>query len=738
MTYVLTVQRDGPVLLPHEAPDGATDATQGKLKQLFALQDLAELRCAAVEVLLNLEDPDERRKFIESYFRSGSVPELEAVVESALENVPADRELVCSRTQAGQAKLKAKRDEAITHLIADLRPATKQEVVKGPHDRNYLVNAGPGSGKTHLLEARVAFHVHASLRPEQVMLLAFNRAVVSEIRERVRKRFHSLGFGQYGRRVQCFTFHGLAERHLRRLREDHPALLKANTPRGADDGTETFDTRLQVFAELCETDDGFANRVMRGVRMVLVDEFQDLDAVKYRLLRALARHRGIAVTAVGDDDQDIVGFTRVQDEVKEGIEYFRRFSSEWKEVSNVTIDLNMRSVPEVVDRANQFIKATLGANRTKLETVLRAERLSRADSVSRHDGAMSPDDVLDAVERLKSKCGAKSIAVLCRTNSEAEQMFAGLCKLAPSDLRVRSVSGKSSLRLVQTRGWWEIMEAGRSCLNVRSRHRLDDSALREVIERFAKAGVPESMDSRSLLEQMWNIVVAERGRPTWNDLTEMVEQLTTTDLVWLGLKRRSVNGVGADVVVTLAHRVKGLEFDAVVIPPSTARFPLSKGGDLAAESREEARVLYVGMTRAKNDLVVAWDGRERAWHRKDSWPGDGSRSKWLEGDPKQFILNASGESRKIREYIRASVSEGDTVEVRPQISTYEILHGGRKIAVTSTAFGMPTPAGSDETAKCRVAAVFRFEPRDQWLDKLVKKDSAYPGWHYVPLIQGHV
>ncbi len=82
MTYVLTVQRDGPVLLPHEAPDGATDATQGMLQQLFALQDLAELRCAAVEVLLNLEDPDERRKFIESYFRSGSVPELEAVVSA--------------------------------------------------------------------------------------------------------------------------------------------------------------------------------------------------------------------------------------------------------------------------------------------------------------------------------------------------------------------------------------------------------------------------------------------------------------------------------------------------------------------------------------------------------------------------------------------------------------------------------------------------------------------------------
>jgi superfamily II DNA helicase RecQ/superfamily I DNA/RNA helicase len=733
MTYVMTVQRDGPVLLPHEDPHGATDATQGKLAQLFALQDLAELRCAAVEVLLNLEDPEERRKFIESYFRSGSVPELEAVVESALENVPDPDKLACSRTQAGKAKLKAKRGEALAHLIADLRPATKQEVVKGPHDRNYLVNAGPGSGKTHLLEARVAFHVHASLRPENVMLLAFNRAVVSEIRERVRTRFDKLGFGQYGRRVQCFTFHGLAERHLRRLPKDHPALLKAS---GSDDGSATFDTRLQMFAELCETDNEFARKVMQGVRMVLVDEFQDLDAVKYRLLRALARNLGIAVTAVGDDDQDIVGFTRAKDEVKEGIEYFRRFSSEWNEVSKVTIDLNMRSVPEVVDRASQFIKATLGANRTKLETVLRAEKIPRADSVIRHDGAMSPSDVVDAVERLKSQRDAKSIAVLCRTNSEAHQMTATLRKVEAGDLRVKSVIGASRLRLVQTRQWWELLEAGRRCLNGRSRNRLDESALREVASQFAAAGVPESIDGESLLEEMYNIVAAERGRPTWDDVTEIVEQLTTTDLVWLGLKRRSIDGVGADVVVTVVHRVKGLEFDAVVIPPSTASFPLSKGGDLGAESREEARVLYVGMTRAKNDLVVAFDGREKAWFNRNPWQGPGSRAKWLDGDPKQFRLNASGESRQIREYVRASVREGDAVEVRPQDSTYGIWHGGRNVGVTSQKFGAPMPGG--EVAQCRVVALFRFEPRDQWLDSLVKKDPSYPGWHYVPLVQGHV
>jgi hypothetical protein len=144
------------------------------------------------------------------------------------------------------------------------------------------------------------------------------------------------------------------------------------------------------------------------------------------------------------------------------------------------------------------------------------------------------------------------------------------------------------------------------------------------------------------------------------------------------------------------------------------------------------------MTRAKNDLVVAFDGREKAWFNKNPWQGAASRAKWLDGDPSTLILNASGESREIREYIRASVSEGDIVEVRPQVSTYGIWHGGRRVGVTSKAFGVPTPGGSGETAKCRVAAVFRFEPHDQWLDSLVKRDPSYPGWHYVPLVQGHV
>jgi hypothetical protein len=70
-----------------------------------------------------------------------------------------------------------------------------------------------------------------------------------------------------------------------------------------------------------------------------------------------------------------------------------------------------------------------------------------------------------------------------------------------------------------------------------------------------------------------------------------------------------------EVVLTTMHKVKGLEFDAVLIPPSFADFPIkfenSKAG-LRQEAEEERRLLYVAYTRARYRLAVIHYDREAA------------------------------------------------------------------------------------------------------------------------------
>lgn len=146
------------------------------------------------------------------------------------------------------------------------------------------------------------------------------------------------------------------------------------------------------------------------------------------------------------------------------------------------------------------------------------------------------------------------------------------------------------------------------------------------------------------------------------------------------------------------------------------------------------------MTRARNDLVVGFHERERAWmstRGPQEWTANGTSTRWLDGNPKNLILNASGESEQMRDYLRQKVAIGDSVELRPQRATYSIWHCGNRIGVTSRWVGPPANPSAVE-ANCQVVGLYKFEPRDEWLARLLEKDAGYPGWHYVPLIQGRL
>ncbi|MGX9080749.1 UvrD-helicase domain-containing protein, partial [Klebsiella pneumoniae] len=74
-----------------------------------------------------------------------------------------------------------------------------------------------GAGKTFVLVGRIAHLIREqNIDPSQIIVLAFNRAVVFEIRRRIRELFKSLGYAAYAGRLRVSTFHALALRSLAR------------------------------------------------------------------------------------------------------------------------------------------------------------------------------------------------------------------------------------------------------------------------------------------------------------------------------------------------------------------------------------------------------------------------------------------------------------------------------------------------------------------------------------------
>ncbi|HBM60075.1 MAG TPA: hypothetical protein DD444_12875, partial [Citreicella sp.] len=118
--------------------------------------------------------------------------------------------------------------------------------------------AGPGAGKTSVLVGRIVHLIREQhVKPSEIMVLAFNRAVVFEIRKRVRDLFRSLGYAAYASRVRVHTFHGLAMRHL------------------GDAAPSVTEELLPAFARRLTRDAAFRATVAGECRVLLVDEFQD-------------------------------------------------------------------------------------------------------------------------------------------------------------------------------------------------------------------------------------------------------------------------------------------------------------------------------------------------------------------------------------------------------------------------------------------------------------------------------
>ena len=171
--------------------------------------------------------------------------------------------------------------------------------------------AGPGSGKTRVLVHRIAYLVRARREnPRSILALAYNRHAAVQIRQRL----HDL-IGEDAAGVTVLTCHALAMR------------LAGSTFAGSIDQGEArqqtiFDDVLREAIDLLEgrnsgphEGDELRERLLAGFRWILVDEYQDIKELEYRLISALAgrtkmdQDQRLNLFAVGDDDQNIYSFS---------------------------------------------------------------------------------------------------------------------------------------------------------------------------------------------------------------------------------------------------------------------------------------------------------------------------------------------------------------------------------------------------------------------------------------------
>lgn len=617
-------------------------------------------------------------------------------------------------------------------LLASLNDAQVQAVA-APLGRQ-LVLAGAGSGKTRVLVHRIAFLIQAmGASPHSILSVTFTNKAAAEMRHRIEDM---LGISPAGMWVGTFhgLAHRLLRAHWREAglaenfqildSDDQQRLIKRvirdlgldeqrwpakqaqwfingqkdeglrpqNIQAGGDlflatmvkiyEAYEAACARTGVidFAELLlraldlwrDNPGGILQHYQRRFRHVLVDEFQDTNAVQYAWLKLLAQG-GDSLMVVGDDDQSIYGWRGAK------IENIQQFSSDFGDTQLIRLEQNYRSTAAILKAANALIANNNGRLGKELWTDGGdGEPLSLYAAFNEHDEARY---VVESIEDALRKDGLKrsEIAILYRSNAQSRVLEEALLReKIPYRIyggqrffeRAEIKNAMAYLRLLDGRGNDAALEriinvpargiGEKSIETIREYARAHDVHMWEAIRLMlankvlpgrassALSGFIELIDGLAdkvlamPLHQMTQVVIeqsgllayheaekGEKGQARVENLEELVsaarafendedEELSPLQafLTHASLEAGDTQAAENEDSIQLMtlHSAKGLEFPLVfLVGMEEGLFPHKMSLEEPGRLEEERRLAYVGITRAMQKLVISYAETRRLY-----------------------------------------------------------------------------------------------------------------------------
>jgi DNA helicase-2/ATP-dependent DNA helicase PcrA len=340
-----------------------------------------------------------------------------------------------------------------------------------------------------------------------------------------------------------------------------------------------FDDLLKLCAHLLLTDTAFAATQRWRFRHLFVDEFQDVNPLQMHLLDAWRGDRW-DLCVVGDPHQAIYGWNGAD------AGFLAGFQRHYPPAEIVELDVSYRSTPQILDAAAEVLTtAKLGERSVR---AVRADgdppRLERYPSDREEALAIARA----ARDRRAPHTPWSSQAVLTRTNAQLP-LIAEALRLAGVPHRVRG--GDELLRRPEIRAALDVL-------------RRADRALASALPDLAALATEQDDD-----EARANVELVERCA---HDQMRLDGSATSGGFVaWLiaTLESEGDDGTGNAVTLATFHAAKGLEWPVVHLAGLEDGFvPITHARTRAARE-EEARLLYVAMTRAEDELRCTWAAR---------------------------------------------------------------------------------------------------------------------------------
>lgn len=558
-------------------------------------------------------------------------------------------------------------------------------------NENVNVEAGPGSGKTHVLTlkcAKLIYHQHVN--PKSILVLAYNRAVVVELKSRLAKLFASLGLSRSASQLHVYTFHSLAKR------------VCGDTALSGHEMNEWE----RILLRTIKNKPNDVRAAMPDLQYVFIDEFQDITQTRLNAMFGLKEiYNDLTFFTIGDKDQSIYGF-----EKEESMDPNYYYEQLYKTLSpkKMTMSTNYRSYPKILKEACRYLPAT---SHVPVPCKKNIENEPQSEYVYIYqDSREWSNDFGGYVQWLKEQ-GITDLAVFFRTNNEVYHGYSLIKALNLPGIRIR-IQGASVCELYRMREIYAVLKFLDS--NHNKRLKLEDNQTEFALKKTISSWINNFPNWDSfymdfafvLILDYLDFASTDEESHTYGDMADSIRETLKEDNPQLYKlyddkrfqNRRILLDQQLNVVLTTMHKVKGLEFDAVIITPSVTSLPFNPTEDIAESApltsndieqiEEEKRLLYVAYTRAKKYLFVYKGNREKAVENmrrftslEDQW---GIRERKVGLDNYNIGFNA-GYNFNGNKAIAYNVRKNDPVVIRrhrgmtrngQQFTTYNIIHNG--------------------------------------------------------------
>lgn len=585
-----------------------------------------------------------------------------------------------------------------------------------------LVLAGAGSGKTRVLTTRAAYLIENGTKPYNILALTFTNKAAAEMRERIGglvgdsqdmwvSTFHAMCAkllrieGHYIGYDSSFSIYDakdsmtvvkecLKEMDISKDFVD-PKTAKYMISRAKNAGVapdrfikvygegdvnkvtarvyakyedklrlsnamDFDDLLLKVLALFAQQPD-VLEKYQKRFRYIMVDEYQDTNAVQYDIVRQLAALHG-NLFAVGDDDQSIYGWRGAD------ITNILGFEKDFPGAKVIRMEQNYRSHQYILDAANGVIGHNAGRMGKALwSCVKQGQKPLEFEAGNEQEEAQFVAAKVDSLLR-EGKYSARDIAVLYRVNSQSRMLenklkergvayeiygglsfydrkeikdvlaylnlicnpSANLCFLRAIGMPKRGIGAVTldKLNAVAYERGISLLEACRSAadfLPAKAAKTLHDfvrmideirekktgqSVLKTVEDVLHMSGMKEAMFADKTGEGRMRLLNIEELLASVADFEKNTVELQTLEAF---LERNAlvsdVDTVGDNeesIMLMTLHSAKGLEFPVVFIVGLQEGLLPHQMSLVDGNVEEERRLCYVGMTRAEKRLYLTW------------------------------------------------------------------------------------------------------------------------------------